>query len=176
MAVRGFSPRVPWTIPLTRQMARMQSRLSQASSRRRGLRPSRLQTLGEGSATNANGTSTANPFGFARIRERAGSVLHPFSPKKRDRANTMATSKSARSMASAGTGPGGDAVPPLPTEPSSPDSLTRATHAAPTERRHTDGSNNSSKAGAGEDEELGGHGPSAFGTGRMAAPPEPPRV
>lgn len=57
-------------------MARMQSRLSQASSHRRGNR-----LLGaRSSPLKPISGSTSNPFGISRIRERAGSV---FSPKKR---------------------------------------------------------------------------------------------
>jgi hypothetical protein len=155
----------------------MQSRLSQASSRHTSRPPP--------------SKSSVNPFGISRIRERAGSVFHPFSPKKRERRGTTATAKSATS---------GEDVPPLPTksgnvhanvfdDSSAPTSLfgsRRGTHATMHSDEARRGSGNGgddpvpsgppedtgSVAGRGEEERYG----RGFGKGRAGAPPMEPRV
>ena len=63
---------------------RMQSRLSNASSRR-------AQRSISGNPIGPLSKSTSNPFGIAKIRERAGSI---FSPKVRERRGTTATGAS----------------------------------------------------------------------------------
>lgn len=169
---------------------RMQSRLSQASSRHTSRPPP--------------SKSSVNPFGISRIRERAGSVFHPFSPKKRERRGTTATAKSAAS------GVGTEDVPPLPTrtgsgnvttnanananvfdDSSAPTSLfgsRRGTHATvhSDEARRGSGNGNGgddpvpsgppentgSVAGHGEEERYG----RGFGKGRLGEPPMEPRV
>lgn len=155
---------------------RMQSRLSNASSRR--------QNRLFGNSLGPPAKSSSNPFGIARIRERAGSV---FSPKKRERRGTTATARSNLTD--------DEEVPPVPQIPT-PDTASpskplwgmgrkdtrRGTvdsgvsrgsqssgHAHEKPARRVEGN---SIAGEGEDEELG----RGFGVGRLGEPPMEPRV
>lgn len=140
-------------------MARMQSRLSQASSHRRN----RLLPLS--SPLKPISGSVSNPFGISRIRERAGSV---FSPKKRrDTTATKTSAVSAEDAADAsaagstsrrGTGPG--AVPAVDSRTGEP--------TVAIERRGTGGSEIPDVNADLEGGDTFGHG---FGIGKTGMPP-----
>ena len=171
---------------------RMQSRLSNASSRRQN------RSLFGGSNLGPPAKSSSNPFGIARIRERAGSV---FSPKKRERRGTTATAVSGHTDDEGDVPP----VPPVPhTAPAGSGIADQQAVSSPSKslwgmgrskgdgpRRGTvdsgvsRGSQSSahgekparrvegnSIAGQGEEEELG----RGFGVGKLGAPPMEPRV
>ncbi|RSH90127.1 hypothetical protein EHS25_001460 [Saitozyma podzolica] len=141
-------------------VARMQSRLSEMSehSRRRRLFNPMLRPV---AASPAQPSSA--PFGISRIRERAGSV---FSPKKRERRDTVATHRLGATAATTGTddardggnGGGTGSGGGTPTKSSGGGIFGRFRHG-------------SGHAGEGEDATLGRD----LGAGQNIAPPEPPR-